>query len=139
MKRYRNEPGSQQVSSLIDSAEHLIIARLTKVEVSAALVRRARRANAEAVAEVNAALAAFDEEILRSFDIVELDETVMEQAAIMARKHGLRGADAIQLACAIFAQHDGSDAQHALLSADDELNAAAIAEGLRVENPNLQK
>lgn len=73
VKRYRNEPGSQRVSSLIDGAEHLTIARLTKVEVSAALVCRVRRARVPAE-RVKATLAAFDEEILRSFDIVELGE-----------------------------------------------------------------
>ncbi len=80
-------------------------------------------------------MAAFDEELSRSFDVVELDEPVMEQALAMVREHGLRGADAIQLACAVLTRGDVPEL--ILLSSDAELNAAANAEGLQVENPNL--
>ena len=54
-------------------------------------------------------------------------------------KHGLRGYDAVQLA-AVLQVRDERVALGAtpiiLVSADTELNAAAMAEGLLVENPN---
>lgn len=136
LKRYRSENGSARVLELLANAERTLISRLAAVEVSSALVRRARMTKLPAD-DLLAALALFDADLAGSLDIIELDETIMEQAVALARKHGLRGADAIQLACAIFAQYDDPDAQPVFLSADDELNAAARVEGLHVENPNL--
>jgi predicted nucleic acid-binding protein len=135
VKRYRNEEGSPRVAERLEEAEQLLIARLTIVEVSSALVRRARATRMPAE-ELKVAIATFDGDLRESFDIVELDEPVMERAAAMARKHGLRGADAIQLACAVLARNDMPDAELVLLSCDAELNAAAAAEGLPVEDPN---
>jgi uncharacterized protein len=137
VKRYRTESGSRHVTSLLEGAKGLIASRLTKVEVASALVRRARGAT-EPAAAVNEALTSLETEFRDSFDVVELDEPLMEQAAALARKHAVRGADAVQLACLLLARHDYPDSELVLLSADDELNAAAMAEGLRVENPNLQ-
>ena len=134
VKRYRNEEGSRRVGELLDNADRLLIARLTAVEVSSALVRRARATKLPAK-ELRAAITALDNDLSRSFDVIELDEPVMEQAVTMARKHGLRGADAIQLACLLLAQRAIPNAEAILLSSDDDLNAAAAAEGLRAENP----
>lgn len=57
----------------------------------------------------------------------------------MATKHALLGYDAIQLVAALEANEDLlSDERPAitLVSADLELNDAAIIEGLAVENPD---
>ena len=54
-------------------------------------------------------------------------------------KHGLRGYDAVQLAAAIQVRDERlalGASPPTLVSADTELNAAAMMEGLRVENPN---
>jgi hypothetical protein len=64
----------------------------------------------------------------------------MASAVLLARSHGLRAYDAVQLASAIDIQRDHRDAGLApvtLVSADRDLNAAATAEGLPVEDPNL--
>jgi hypothetical protein len=57
----------------------------------------------------------------------------------MADKHALRGYDAVQLAAAL-AIHEKRIAEGlpvlTLVSAAAELNAAALAEGLAVEDPN---
>jgi hypothetical protein len=135
IKRYRQEGGSRQVSELLESADKLLIARLAIVEVSSALVRRARATNLS-VEQLAAILATFDDELRRSFDVVELDAPVMAHAVVLARKHGLRGADAIQLTCALMARNEARDPKFALVSCDEELNAASAAEGLQVENPN---
>ena len=133
VKRYRNEVGSGRVSELLQRAEQLLIARLTMVEVSSALVRRARATGME-VNNLRTTLAAFDEDLARSFDLIELDELVMERAVGVARQYGLRGADAIQLACVLLARNQ-MPSEIILLSSDTELNAAALLEGLKVENP----
>jgi predicted nucleic acid-binding protein len=137
VKRYRHEEGSDTVLRLLESAERLVIARLSIVEVSSALTRRARQ-TATPAEELTATLGVLDAELRDSFDIVELDEAVMERAMALARKHALRGADAIQLACALMAYEDSPDAAFLFMSSDVELNAAAIAEGLPVENPANQ-
>jgi hypothetical protein len=50
----------------------------------------------------------------------------------------LRGADAIQLACGVLARTELPAAtEFYFVSADEELNAAAMVERLQVENPNL--
>ena len=57
----------------------------------------------------------------------------------LATKHALRGYDAVQLAAALEANDEriADDlAPLILVSADDDLNTAAEAEGLKVENPN---
>lgn len=139
VKRYRREEGSQRVSELLDGAEQLLIARLTIVEVSSALVRRARTTRMSPE-ELRTAIVTLDDDLIRSFDVIELDEPVMEHAVAMARKHGLRGADAIQLACVLLSRPEPpASAEFYLVSADDELNAAAAAEGLQVENPSLHQ
>jgi len=136
VKRYHAELGSQYVTSVIESAQGLTVSRFTKVEVTAALVRRARHAN-EPVEKINGVLATLEADFRDSFNVVELDAPLLEQAAVLAGKHGIRGADAVQLACLTLVRHDDPTIELVVLSADDELNAAATVEGFRVENPNL--
>jgi predicted nucleic acid-binding protein len=59
---------------------------------------------------------------------------VVRHAAQLADRHVLRAYDAVQLAAALEVQL--SVPGLVLLSADGELNAAAAAEGLAVEDPN---
>jgi predicted nucleic acid-binding protein len=126
VKRYRNEPGSNRVSILMKAADQLLIARLTIVEVSSALVRRARMSNSSKE-ELNAALAIFDAQISESIDIVDLDTELMQDAVRISRKYGLRGADAIQLACALAGRREiDSVDDFVLVGSDLELNAAAV-------------
>jgi predicted nucleic acid-binding protein len=138
VKRYRIEQGSRQFSYLLQQSDPILISRLTAVEVSAAIVRRSKQSHAPSE-ELESTIALLDADVRDLFQIIELDDAIFESALEMTRKHALRGADAVHLACALAAQAEF--APHVgfyLVSADDELNAAAIAEGLQVENPNLQ-
>jgi predicted nucleic acid-binding protein len=137
VKGYRNEVGSKSLSTTMKDADQLLIARLTIVEVSSALVRRARESKI-AAEFLQTASGLLDAEVAGLFDIVELDQQVIERAVGLSRKHVLRGADFIQLACGLLALSDLPAATEFLfVSADEELNAAAAAEGLQVQNPNL--
>jgi len=79
-----------------------------------------------------------DSDVRNIFQVIELDDAIFESAVQATRRHALRGADAIHLACALAAQSElAPDVEIYLVSADDELNAAAAAEGLQVKNPNL--
>jgi predicted nucleic acid-binding protein len=136
VKRYRNEPGSQRLANLLESDTNLlVVSRLGIIEVSAALVRRSRHAKTPAE-DLRATLSLLDSEA-EFFDIIELDEPIPTLALRVTRKHGLRGADSIQLGAALLAQDRMSNRQIVLVSSDLELNTAAIAEGLAVENPEM--
>jgi uncharacterized protein len=136
LKRYRRETGSQWMLDLVRLSERVVVARLGHVEVSAAIVRRGRQPG-NPPEEVAAALARLDREMRELFRVVEFGDSIVRRAIELTRAHGLRAADAIQLASALISREalpPSSDL--VLVSADDELNAAASAEGLKAENPN---
>ncbi|MGE0126891.1 MAG: type II toxin-antitoxin system VapC family toxin [Blastocatellales bacterium] len=71
--------------------------------------------------------------------VVAITESVVVEALRLAEIHALRGYDALQLASALEANR--RRAQHnlpplTLVSSDGELNQAAQAEGLIVDDPN---
>jgi predicted nucleic acid-binding protein len=80
-------------------------------------------------------LADFQLDFARQYIFVDISARLIARAAMLARKHGLRGYDAVQLAAALETQ--GPITTLTLLSSDTELNAAATLEGLTVDNPNL--
>jgi uncharacterized protein len=69
----------------------------------------------------------------------QVDNSILDRAVHLAKRHGLRGYDAVQLATAAFANNERT--QYGLLQltfvcADNDLNEAAKLEGLLFENPN---
>jgi uncharacterized protein len=135
LKRYRRETGSQWMLDLPATSERLFVARLAHVEVTSALIRRGREpGNIPGYIEI--ALATLDREIREIFGVIELGESVISRAIELTKAHALRAADAIQLACALLSRDELPAAtDFYLVSADAELNAAAVAERLQVENP----
>lgn len=140
MKRYLQEIGSGWVSRLIDPATgyFVVVAEITRVEVAAALAAR-HRAGAITRNErdnlVNLVLRHFDLE----YRIVAIEPTVTSRAVALTQRRRLRGYDAVQLAAALTANEPLTAAGLAALTfvaADDDLVAAARAEGLPAENPN---
>jgi uncharacterized protein len=78
-------------------------------------------------------------DIPNRYELVALTEVMIEQAATLANKHGLRAYDAVQLAAALDTGRVVSQVEATeliLVSADLELNPAAAAEGLKVDDPN---
>lgn len=136
LKRYRHETGSQWLLDLPMRSERLVVARLAHVEVTAAIVRRGKQSS-QLPAEVASALSALDNDFAREFQVVEFSDALIARAIQLAKVHALRAADAIQLGCALESRSEPAMAEYYLVSADDELNTAAVAEGLQVENPNL--
>ena len=138
-KKYFEEPGSANARARLDSGtgQHWIT-RLTLAEISSAIVRRMPPADAAQY------LAQFDADV-RSLQIGSLDDALISHAVTLTRQHRLRGCDSLQLAAArrladatlqwSAAQNLGAD-DFVFVCADDELNRAARAEGLRVVNPS---
>ncbi len=139
-KRYVSETGSRWVQSLADSSagHEVYVARITLVELVAAITRRKLQGDltpqdeAEALADLRADFAS-------DYLPIEITATLLAQAEALAEKHALRGYDAVQLAAALqvsTALLGAGGAPLTLVSADLELNAAAQAEGLSVDDPN---
>lgn len=136
VKGYRTEDGSARVNSLLRGLDPLIISHLAHLEVSSAIVRRAAPSQASDP-EVQRSLVELDREVAASLEVIRVDDALIFSAMRLARTHRLRAADSIQLAAALTARTRRAGEELVLVSADRELNAAALAEGLQVENPNL--
>jgi len=135
MKRYVQETGTVWVRALTASGtgNFFYLARITDVEVTAALARRRGQPGLSVVQAV-AALRQFRWDFGQDYRVVEITIALLQRAAHLADTHALRGYDAVQLAVALDVH--ARDQALVLVSADAELNAAATAEGLRVEDPN---
>lgn len=68
----------------------------------------------------------------KSFSLVPMDEPQARGASKLARRHGLRGADAVHLSAALFLASVAGRRTVRFVTADVEQSAAARAEGLRV-------
>jgi predicted nucleic acid-binding protein len=120
LKRYVDEPDSDDAEALLRSDPSLLTARHTIVEVRRSLARLLDERDAAA------ARSAFNRD-LRSFAIVELDEVTCESAAAIAELTGARTLDALHLAAA---QRIGSAAP--FLTFDVRQAQAARSLGLTV-------
>ena len=93
-----------------------------------------------AAADAAAALADFADDLAHQYRQVDITSRLSTQAIELAKTYALRGYDAIQFA-AVLTVHVAREAQGlsrlTLVSADHELNTAAVAEGLLVDDPNL--
>jgi predicted nucleic acid-binding protein len=99
VKRYAAETGTAEVEALIESAEALGTGAVSRAEVAAALAKavRLRIATREAAAK---GLQAFDADWSHLMRL-EVSEPLIARAAALAWEHGLRGYDAVHLACAL--------------------------------------
>ena len=131
-KRYFQEDGSAYVVALLDDEEALHVAsRLTLAEVPSAIVRRVTAQD-----DADRLLAQFDRDIRLLFDLAEFDNALVDEAAVLVRRHRLRGCDSLQLASALRLAKAAEGDLLVFICADGDLNTAAAAEGLAVVDPN---
>ena len=109
------------------------LARITLPETVAAITRRERGGDI-APADAVTALADFQQDFAQQYLIVDMTTRLIAHAAVLARSYALRGYDAVQLAAALQAWSQVPTL--VLVSADGELNTAATAEGITIEDPN---
>jgi len=100
---------------------------LIKVEAVSAIIRRFSRRRA-----VRASLLALLEEHLSHFDLVPIDEHLMELAVKLVRAHSLRAGDALHLAAAVRLARDLGKRRFRFATADTEQADAAEAAGILV-------
>ena len=140
VKRFAGEAGSSWVIGILKpSAKNKIyIAAITSVEVIAAVERRKRTGNLSVI-EANKAVQRFERSLTNRYAFVEVNQNVINRAHLIVKNHGLRGYDAVQLAACLIANAERialGASPLVLISADKELNGAATAEKLTVDNPN---
>jgi predicted nucleic acid-binding protein len=141
VKRYLTETGTAWVNALVHPAakNRIFLVRIAGAEVVSAITRKSRGGGLSG-SLASAALAQFRAEFGSPafYNLIEVDATLITGAMRLASLHGLRGYDAVQLAGAseVHQVSRAARVQMSLISADAELNAAAAAEGLQVDNPN---
>jgi len=140
VKRYAVETGTIWMLGLFRRAagHRLYVARITGVEVTAALTRKTR--GHKLAPDVAArALIRLRRELGRRLRLAEITPALLTDAMTLAEKHGIRGYDAVQLASAVDANDERVRvglAPLVFVAADSDLLAAAVAEGFMTENPN---
>jgi len=114
------------------------LARITAVEVAGAVARR-RRGRTLSTRQASSMLSRIRKHLAGRYTVLEMTPTLLAEAMQLANSHELRAFDAVQLAAAIELKRQWLDAGIAVLFvlADQELNNAATAEGLTVEDPRL--
>jgi uncharacterized protein len=140
VKRYVQEIGTPWIRNLThrSTGHEIYLVRITAVEVTAAVARR-RRGKTISPSKATSLLSRFRKHLAGRYTVLELTSTLLDAAMKLANAHGLRAYDAVQLATALELNKQWLDAglSVVLASADQELNAAATAEGLAVEDPLL--
>lgn len=137
VKRYAQETGTAW-AQMIAARNYVFLARITQVEVIAAIERR-KRTGTLAASDAAAAIANFRAHLATEYAMVDISKPLLNQAADLTEIHGLRAYDAVQLAAALQVETERlalNMPRLILVSADLALNAAAAAEGLAIEDPN---
>jgi predicted nucleic acid-binding protein len=136
VKRYVQEDGTSWVRSLTHyrTGNQIFLARITIVEVTSAIARR-RAGRTIRSAQASSFLSRFRDHVAGRYTILEVTTALLAYATSLANKHALRAYDAVQLAAALELNRM-SQGGMVVVSADKDLNAAAAAEGLAVEDPN---
>ena len=141
VKRYVKETGTGWVIGITNPAigDSIYVARITGAEVVSAITRHSRGGGISH-GDMTKAIAAFRYDFARAYRVLEITPALITRAMSLAETHALRGYDAVQLAAVLEVNDrclDLSIPGPTLLSADKALNAAAGAEGLVVDDPNV--
>ncbi len=139
-KRYISETGTNWILSLHKpSAQNVIyVAQITGIEVVSAISRRLR-GNRLTQKSADKAIFRFKRDFTNKLRIIRLNDQIVAEAMRLSETYFLRGYDSVQLAIALelekrFALQKFTSIT--FVSADNNLNSAAVAEGLAVDNPN---
>lgn len=141
VKRYVAEQGSAWVQAVTDAAvgNTIFVAEITRVEVAAAFAARQRAPRGILQEERDRLFALLTAHVVNEYARVPMPDALIDRAMLLTQQHRLRGYDAVQLAAAL-ATNEAVQATGlpaiTFVSADNDLLAAAQAEGIAAENPN---
>ncbi len=140
VKRYVQETGTALVRRVNRHGrpDRIYLARITAVETTSAVARR-RRGGSLTAARVRSILTRFRSHLANRYRILEITPDLLNDAMRLANAHALRAYDAVQLAAVLElnGRYQASGLGGiTLVSADRDLNTAATAEGMAVEDPN---
>ena len=140
VKRYVAENGTVFVTRVTNSGvpRKPWMATIGAVEVMAALYRRVNTGSLTS-ASARQAEQVFRSDLYHLFDSIDMKPSILARAMSLAKLHILRAYDAVQLATAMELQINCRSLNLSppiLISADQALNQAALAEGLLVDEPN---
>lgn len=141
IKRHITETGTSWGQTLMDarSGNVIVTSRISEVEVCSAFNRRVREGTLRTTDYANVA-SDFTVLAQTEYEFVEVTALLIGQAQQLLERHPLRAYDAVQLASALIANGTLTAAGLAaltFLAADRRLLAAATAEGLATDNPNM--
>ncbi|WP_448541552.1 type II toxin-antitoxin system VapC family toxin [Roseiflexus sp.] len=141
VKRYFPETGTGWIQKLADpgSGNTLLPGELTLAETAAVIAAKQRSSGGITLVERDAILQRFLQHCNDEYVLVPIERKIVDRAVLLAQQHRLRGYDAVRLAVALLANkyyHSARMPGLTFVAADDDLVAAARAEGLAAENPN---
>ena len=130
VKRHFQEPGSDVVNALFRADVEAACCRLGLVEMIATIVRKGHGESLDpSVVDTLVGNTGADFE---AFRVIPVDEPCIVEATHLLMRHRLRTMDAIHLAAALSLRAFG---ETVMVSADAELLAASVSEGLAILNP----
>ncbi len=140
VKRYVDEAGSVWLRGLFELEPRplFVTSHLMIAEMTSAFNRRVREGSLSSQ-DYARLKAIFHNDCLSDYQIISINQAVVDSACNLMERHPLRALDAIHLATGLSVHQLVSERDLAgltLLSADDQMLAAAGAEGMSVENPN---
>jgi uncharacterized protein len=139
-KRYIPEIGTPWINRITTTTANniILLSQLAWVELQSAISRR-QRENALTPEQAQILSINFQTHWNTDYHIITVDQTLLNLATELIKKHPLRAYDAVQLASALIIQPDLLNPQanpFTFVSADDRLLAIAQLEGLTTFNPN---
>ena len=140
VKRYVQEVGSRWFRHEVDR-HTIVIAHITVVEVHAALAANHRTGAIPLFFFYQARNNLSDHVKRNLYQIRPLTESIVTIATSLLPYYPLRAYDAVQLATALdfFRTYPTERPQFRFLTADEQLERAAIGEGLKTDNPNRHR
>jgi uncharacterized protein len=151
VKRYVQEVGTDWVRTITESTSQnvIYISEITGVEVMAAITKRMRTTPKDggiSKSDGNTAIKEFRDDFENQYMVIEITSDVISKAMDLTESHPLRAYDAIQLAVALEIEpqitamattttHASAVPHLSVVSSDNELNKAIVAEGLTLEDP----
>ena len=141
-KRYLTETGTAWIRTLTDpiSGNRIRTAEITRVEVAAALAARHRAPGGITRRERDRAVRLLTTHSILEYRLIPTSRAILDRAVDLTQRHRLRGYDAVQLATALAAESSLVAAGLpglTFVTADADLVAAARAERLGADDPNL--